>query len=602
MDRNNGTFGAAEWATAEQLERAGMFNPGGVQLGQKFGRYIYHHGDGHIFTLAQPGSGKSAALVVPNLLQYQGSVIVTDPKGSVTAQTYRYRSKELGQRVVVLNPWASEMARPAPDGIGINLGDTGFNPLYKLKDDISLGDNALQIAKVLIPPPKERIGSNDDYFVKAPRDILTGMMMLMVRDPEFEVTLPQLATLVRETKDGFGELATKMMACGLGTYASEINSAMESDRQWRGVVGGLHTATSLYRPGTQLAAHVSKNEFNPSILKTEDVTVYFLIPSERRDDNKEWMQLVLNLMAEAIGRPGPTRPVLMVFEEFANLGYMPSIFRMMGEFREAGLKVWIVTLGIAGLTEIYGETGARKILELSETKQFFSTGEFEIANEISRLVGTRTVMSHSSSWSDQGGSNSSSETGVPLIRPDEIVNMPRHEQIILRLGPVPPIRAWLRGYYQDQELLDRSDPNPFRPINDRVAQPFEDDAVPKASGGAAMTALFLSVVPAAGGLITVVTLWLLAKLFAGENFTYAVAGSGLVCILLSVYICPNLKAFMGMSLLLPLQVFFVHVLYGFPNFYGPLPSYVGKLLASGAGLPIMCLVAWKLSDAYHDRR
>src|SRR4051812_35414503 len=38
-------------------------------------------GAGHLMTIAPTGSGKENSAIVPNLLHYEGSVIVTDPKG-----------------------------------------------------------------------------------------------------------------------------------------------------------------------------------------------------------------------------------------------------------------------------------------------------------------------------------------------------------------------------------------------------------------------------------------------------------------------------------------------------------------------------------------
>src|ERR1700684_2772047 len=42
---------------------------------------IRYTGDGHLVTFAPTGAGKGAGVIIPNLLHYNGSIIVVDPKG-----------------------------------------------------------------------------------------------------------------------------------------------------------------------------------------------------------------------------------------------------------------------------------------------------------------------------------------------------------------------------------------------------------------------------------------------------------------------------------------------------------------------------------------
>ena len=60
--------------------------------------------------------GKGIGAVIPNLLHYPGSVVVTDPKGENHAVTAR-RRRELGSCVYALDPF------------GVVHGTAAFNPL-----------------------------------------------------------------------------------------------------------------------------------------------------------------------------------------------------------------------------------------------------------------------------------------------------------------------------------------------------------------------------------------------------------------------------------------------------------------------------------------
>ena len=477
----NDTHGTAAWATYWDLRKAGMLDSAGLLIGREDGFFpsdIYHNGDGHILTVAPPGSGKTAALVIPNLAHYRGSVVVTDPKGALTAQTAALRRDGLGQRVVVLNPWRDEMT----DALGRDLGDTGFNPLAILKDDRSLHDNAKFIGNLLCPtPPDER----DPYWTQAARSVLIGVLMFMVKSGG-PVTLPRLARLVRDTREGWQGLAGDMVALGglLEEYGAETLGVLESEKQWAGVLGKIHNATDLYRAGDPLGEHTARDEFDPADLKRQDMTVYIIIPSNRRDANKAWLGLVMALMAEAVGRPGPAREVLLLAEEFANLGYMPTLTRAMAEYREAGLKVWLIVQSLNQLARLYGQDGHNEIVQLCDTKQFFAVGDYETARQLSAAVGQKTVQVTSyghepeAIFGDIGDKRSAnvSETGVPLIRPEDILKLSNRDQIILRTGAVPPIKAKLVPFFETPKIAEKLDPNPYRPAPDpepqtRTAEP-----------------------------------------------------------------------------------------------------------------------------------
>jgi type IV secretion system protein VirD4 len=465
--------GAARWASHAEIANAGMLNGPDVILGAVANtqrndlNFLYHSGDGHILTVAPPGSGKTAGLVIPTLLVYRGSLVVTDPKGTLTAMTARHRQEHLGHRIVVLNPWRAEMTA----ALGKDLGDTGFNPLSILRDDASLHDNAKLIGNMLIP---DRPDERDPYWNQAARSILIGCLVLMVKDPACSVTLPALASMVRDTPEGWHDIAGAMVDHGglLTDYAAEILTPLKADRQWSGVHGKILAATDLYRAGDPLGEHVARNEFDPGALKREAVTVYIVVPSNRRDANKNWLSLVMALIAEAVGRPGPARNVLLLAEEFANLGYMPTIARAMAEYREAGLKVWLIVQTLKQLARIYGREGMDEISHLCETKQFFSVDDWETARVLSNALGQFTIHVQSESAGRSTAPNtfaptisqnqSTQETGVPLMRPDDLMNLPRDETIILRQGHLRPIHACLLPYYEIPAFFESCDPNPYR--------------------------------------------------------------------------------------------------------------------------------------------
>ena len=59
----------------------------------------------HLATFAPTGRGKGVGLLVPNLLHYRGSCVVTDPEGELAMLTGEHRRTRFGHRIVKLDPF-----------------------------------------------------------------------------------------------------------------------------------------------------------------------------------------------------------------------------------------------------------------------------------------------------------------------------------------------------------------------------------------------------------------------------------------------------------------------------------------------------------------
>src|SRR6202043_1035659 len=91
----------AQWSTGAELR-----GERGLLLGRDTtGALLRYHGEGHLLTVAPTRSGKGTGCVIPNLLTYPGSVVVSDVKGELYAVTYRHRQRGLGQATFALDPF-----------------------------------------------------------------------------------------------------------------------------------------------------------------------------------------------------------------------------------------------------------------------------------------------------------------------------------------------------------------------------------------------------------------------------------------------------------------------------------------------------------------
>src|SRR5690606_4844296 len=101
--------GRARFANVVDLLRRGLFTRSGhgIVVGRWCGRLLRLDGQQSVLLAAPTRSGKGVGVVVPNLLEYRGSVVVLDIKQENFALTSGWREAQ-GQAVYLFNPFAED--------------------------------------------------------------------------------------------------------------------------------------------------------------------------------------------------------------------------------------------------------------------------------------------------------------------------------------------------------------------------------------------------------------------------------------------------------------------------------------------------------------
>lgn len=455
-------FGAARFASVRELRKAGMLKPGGRFLGRVKGRDVYLHGEGHCLTVAAQGSGKTTGLIIPTLITYRGgSVVVTDPKGAITAQTRRLR--EGAGRVVVLNPWREELL--GDPSFGIDLGDDGFNPLQLVGLDQDGRSAASTLAGLLLPD----VPTDNPYWRQEARVLLEWGMLFLKTQPG-RLTLPQLQSLLfdmAELTDVFRILGTGEPRRGversLQLTAARYHAMLTvgGGGQFIGAHGTATAALKIYEDDSRLGNHVSKEDgFQLADLKGETPVTLYLIcpPGHLVSDDRYWLNLVLALITQQIGKPGAARETVLLMDEFPALGHLPNLLPSLEQFREAGLRAHLIAQNPGQVIQVYGQDGWRRLMGVAEYKQFFRITDPEQARLLSDWLGQRTVRTENRSAK---GETSTGLAGVPLIRPEELSGMKRGRQILMRPEGRPAF-GHVVPFFKRREWRDAVDPNPYR--------------------------------------------------------------------------------------------------------------------------------------------
>lgn len=204
------------------------------------GELLRFNGEGHLLTLAPTRSGKGVSAVIPNLLDYPGSVLVIDVKPENAPVTAR-RRRELGQKVRILDPF---------DVAG---GGDGFNPLDLI--DVSSPDaidDARMIADMMVAVDE---GAENVHWNETARAFLAGLTLFVkvhaAPEDRHLLHIRKLATLRRGTPKSpgaFEELLNHMLDSNAvdGLVARSAAVLLQKPFKERGsVISALHRPTEF---------------------------------------------------------------------------------------------------------------------------------------------------------------------------------------------------------------------------------------------------------------------------------------------------------------------------------------------------------------------
>jgi len=452
-----GSHGTARWGDPRPHIR-----PAGMIVGRVPEALLRYEAEGHLLTVAPTGTGKGVSAVIPNLLDYPGAVVVNDLKGENYAVTHERRA-ELG-RVIALDPFRISGAP-----------DAAVNPLDLIDAESEVCDaDAATLAYLLVLPSTE----GDSAFWDDEAAALLGGLILYVAaiEPTERRHLGTVREYLTASPDDWhrriAEMAASRQAHGLIARAAN-RLAQKSDRERSGVVSTAQRHThfldspAILRTLTHSTAQLRQ-------LKTEALSLYCILPPERLGSHGRWLRLLAGSAIHAMMRtPGlPAHRVLFLLDEFAQLGRMQPVEQALTLLRGYGVRLWLLVQDFSQIQATYGPK-ADSILANAAVLQAFGTNDVKTAEYLSRRTGQATVwtssenrttgqsLSHNLMPTQQRGTaQSTSETGRPLLMPDEIMRMDQRRELLFLTGYAPLLVDRV-NYLRDPEFAARFGSNPL---------------------------------------------------------------------------------------------------------------------------------------------
>ncbi|MBL6664586.1 MAG: type IV secretory system conjugative DNA transfer family protein [Rickettsiales bacterium] len=467
--------GNAKWATNKDVKKMGLRSKHGVLLGQYHKKLIVADGYQHILLFAPTGSGKGVGFVIPNLLFWRDSVIVHDIKLENYELTSGWRKKNLKQKVFLWNP-------ADPDGIS-----HCYNPMdWISKKPGQMVDDVQKICNFLLP--------EQEFWQNEARALLTGVMLYLVSgDDDKPTTLGEVVRTLRND-DVVYNLAVVLDTMGKKIHPvayMNIASYLQKPDKERGSVTSTANSSLELWSNPLIDTATATSDFNLHEFKISPHTAYIGLTPDNINRLKPLMSMFYQQCAAfftaKMPQPHEKYGILMMMDEFPTLGKMEQFQAGIAYFRGYRVRLFLIIQDTEQLKGIYEESGMNSFLSNSTYRITFAANNMETANLISQLLGNKTskqVSYNKPKYLDLNPGSRSlhvSETQRALLLPQEVIQMPRDEQIIL-IESQPPIKSKKIFYFKEKFFKKRILKKVKIPKQKPWTRPSKDDYTAEGKG------------------------------------------------------------------------------------------------------------------------
>ncbi len=441
-------YGDARFARGGDLFRANLHSKEGLILGWHGSTLLRNDDPRHPLVVGPTRSGKGRGFVIPNLLAWQGSAIVLDIKHENFRETAGAR-RAAGDEVFMVAPGSAR--------------SHCYNPLDFVRRGPEKITDLINVALFLIPDPRH----GEPIWSQKARDLFVGILGYVLESKEVPEDARTIRTALRLLSTGrdIGAVLKAIVQAeseGLSSFVvGRFNQIVAEPPDTRGsVLANLTTALAPW-DNPLIAGVTSRSDFDIRLLRRKRMTIYIGPPPSDLESYRSLIRLLVQQVHDALMRelPGPEDryDVLVMLDEFRQLQRMDAIVEKIPISAGYGFRMALIIQNLSQLDEIYGKATREGIVANCALKLFVSVDDLATANYVSDQLGNRTITTSTTSIRGTGfghdRSVSKSLTGVPLMRADEVIRLPKDKSILMIANERPILTTKIR--YDKDRLFRR---------------------------------------------------------------------------------------------------------------------------------------------------
>lgn len=414
------------------------------------GEHYYSHDVTHTLAFAPTRSGKGVGMVIPSLLTWTESTVVTDIKGENFQRTGWWRS--LFSHVVYFNPTDPNSAR--------------FNPLLEVRKGVHAIQDAMNLSTILGARPQ---GKENPFWDGGGRDVLTATILYVLYTQEKKSLGMCIRCLMRSQ-----ELFEEMQLCDVADVEvrqhlrDSATSFLEQDDKVRGGwVASAMGYLSLWKdPMVDRATSESDFRLRDIQYAKHPMSVFLVIPPGDIERLSPLVRLFFQQLTDVLTvqleeREGEHRHrLLMLMDEFPQFGNMSKIEQALAYTAGYGIKWFLITQGLPQLAKIYGPH--HSFIGNCHIQLAYRCNDHDNALALSKHLGDSTAQK--AQKGEAGKKNllkvmnqqsvSQVEFKRELMTPNELMTMDSERVLVLEAGQ-HPIKAHKLAYYKDEHFIPR---------------------------------------------------------------------------------------------------------------------------------------------------
>ncbi len=411
-----------------------------------------------VVVFGPPGSGKTSAFAIPNVLEWDGPVVVCSVTSEILTTTVGVRSS-WGRGAWVYDPAG------AVDGV-IRIG---WNPIPQCADF----QKATRLAHHLVSLSDLNHVAQGDFWQSAASDLLGPLLHAAAIGHRSITDLMEWLSNPRPTNpgspDGHAAAFATPLALLEGQHGSE--DAKIAAQTLRGATVGTASDTMLSFCTTarvalkvfSTRAGVKSVRQQPGIdfdrLLDSDDTLYIVGTEDVQNELRPIFVGLIDALISRVGervqqRQRAAKPLLLLLDEAANSAPLTDLPKYAATLRSRDVQLVTIFQDYGQVVARWGKDHARTILNNHVTRVLLpGMADTELLEEFSKLIGEHQVVDPSTTHGPGGSSTTEGPRWERLAPIDALRTLDNRTAVVVHANH-PPARIRLRPYHQEKHWRD----------------------------------------------------------------------------------------------------------------------------------------------------